>query len=52
VIFLSFSCFLGRTHQAARFFDSAARASSVISFLPLSGMVGEVAMNWVETTMT
>jgi hypothetical protein len=51
-IFLSFSRFLARTRRESLFFDSAARASGAISFLPLAGTVGVVALDCAETTST
>jgi hypothetical protein len=43
--FLSFSRCLVMTHRVARFFDSAARASAIISFLPLARTVGAATMD-------
>jgi hypothetical protein len=51
-MFLSFSHCLARTRRAARFFDSAVWASGIISFLPLAGKVGAVAMDWAKTMTT
>jgi hypothetical protein len=50
--FLSFSFCLATTHRAAHFFDSAARAFGVISFLPLGRTVGAVVVDWAEGWVT
>jgi hypothetical protein len=54
VALLSFSFCLATCRWAAHFFDSATRASDVISFLPLERTVGAgvVVVDWTEGSAT